>query len=221
MQNWDLADAILEELNSCGSDRVLFDDLRDRLPRFTDVPEEHWNAALKRLSDSGLADVGRIPAGFEGKWDAVVNAGISNKGQREVAQLRTVETYGDLKFRDWSEQLYSDLDRVGASLREEYAHKGALASSSYYRAAVKWVLERLQGFEDAFVTSYLRVVQERTTEGVSGLRERWLRRKIEDHMENRGREGEAQFVPTLPDCRGFFRGIRTANRRLRTRSRGA
>jgi hypothetical protein len=96
-----------------------------------------------------------------------------------VAELRAVEAYSDLRFQDWSERLYADLDRVGANLREEYGHKGLGASSCYYRAAASLILDRLRGLEDAFATSYLRVVQERTVDGISGLRERWLRRKIE------------------------------------------
>jgi hypothetical protein len=177
-QNSDLADAILEDLYGCRPNRVLFDDLKKRLPEFINAPEEEWIDALKGLSEAGLADVAPIASGFQGEWRAVINAGISSRGEQEVAELRAVETYSDLRFQDWSEQLYANLDRTGANLGEEFAHKGLLASSSYYRAAVRLILDRLGTFEDAVVTTYLRVVQERTAEGVTGIRERWLRKRI-------------------------------------------
>jgi hypothetical protein len=179
MRNWDLADAILEKLYEYRPNRILFDDLRKRLPQFINTSEEELVAALKGLADAGLADVARIPSGFQGKWGAVVNAGISSQGEREVAELRAVERYSGLQFQGWSEQLYGDLDVAGANLREEYAHKGLLASSCYYRAAASLILDRLRGLEDAFFTRYICVVQDRTAEGVSGLRGRWLRGKID------------------------------------------
>jgi len=183
MPNWDLADAILERLYDSRPQRVLFDDLRKGLPQFSDVQDRDWIEALKALSEAGLAEVGRISSGFQGNWGVVVNAGISSQGSQQIAELRTAEDYGNLLFQAWSEQLYADLDLIGANLREEYNVRGLLRSSCCYRAAVRLILDRLRALEEAFVTSYLCVVQERTGEGVSGLRERWLRRKADSTWE--------------------------------------
>jgi len=179
VQNWDLADAVLEQFYQHRPNRVQFDDVRKNLSAFAAIPEEGWNDALKALSDADLAEVGRIPSGYQGRWGAVVNAGISVKGIRELDELRAAEHYGDIQFQDWSDKLYADIDVAGTNLREEFAHQGLLASSSYYRAATRLILNRLRALDNAFVSSYLRTVQERTAEGVSGLRERWLLRKIE------------------------------------------
>lgn len=182
VQNWDIADALLIQLYECRPDKILFDDLKKRLPQFIET-EEEWVGALKGLSDAGLAEVVRAASGIQGKWGAVVSAGITKQGEREVTELRAIEEYSSLRFQDWSERLYADFDREGGNLREKYAQKGLLASSSFYRAATRLVLGRLQTLDDAFMTNYLRTVQERTAEGVGGLRERWLRRKLETTWE--------------------------------------
>ncbi len=178
-QVWEMADAILEQLYDNRPDRVLIVELRKGLPQFNDIPEESWIEALKALSDAGLADVGHVASGIEGNWGAVVNAGVSRQGEQEVAEFRAVEAYCGPQYKDWSEPLYENIDRVGANLREDFAFKGLLRSSSYFRAATDLVFDRLRGMEGIFTNCYLRVVQERTALGVCGLRERGLCRKVE------------------------------------------
>lgn len=178
MHRTDCSYQVLDQLYACRPDRVLFDELKRRLPQFSALPDSEWIEVLRQLSECGLADVARIPSGSEGRWGVVVNAGISGLGTQEIEQIRALEYYGDQLFAGWSVQAYEDLARVGVDLRGQFAHRGCLGSTSFWRAAVDVVFERFKGFEEAFIRSYLRPLLERTEDGLNDLRQAWLEGKL-------------------------------------------
>ena len=183
MQRTDFLYEILKELYAGRPNRILFNDLKTRLPQFSVLPDNAWMEALRQISDDGLAEVAYIPSGFEGKWGAVVNAGITGLGAQEIEQIRELEYYGDQLFAEWSATAYEDLARVGADLREQFAYKGCLVSTSFWRAAVDVVFERFKGLEEVFIRSYLRPLGERTKEGLTDFREGWLHGRLEALMD--------------------------------------
>ena len=91
MFNQELADKIVEYLNSCFPDKVQFDDLRAALSEFSTLSEEEWLRVLDALEQDGRVDFKGIRTGFDNTLKMVANVVVSNTERRRLAQTLAVK----------------------------------------------------------------------------------------------------------------------------------
>jgi serine/threonine protein kinase len=94
MYDENLANRILEILFDAFPDKMMFDDLRNKLPEFRGLAEEEWFRALEALRADGMIDGKFLRTGM---FDTVQHATlllISAKGRQQVLSIRAAHSTG-------------------------------------------------------------------------------------------------------------------------------
>src|ERR1700722_11728206 len=100
MYNQQLADKIVDYLNSAFPDKIQFSDLQKAVPEFSAVPNEEWLTVLDALEREGRVEFKGIRAGYNNKLQMVANIIISNSERRRLAQIGSTQTTGPLRQSD-------------------------------------------------------------------------------------------------------------------------
>jgi predicted nucleotide-binding protein len=87
MFNHDLADKIVELLNSAFPDKVQLDALRSALPQFSSVPESEWLKTLDALNRDGRVEFKGLRTGFDNTLQMAANIVISSTERRRLVQI--------------------------------------------------------------------------------------------------------------------------------------
>ena len=90
MYNEQLAEKIVEYLNSTFPDKVQLDDLKAGLPEFSTLLEDEWLRVLDALERDGRVEFKAIRTGYDNTLNMVANIVISNSERRLLA--RTAST---------------------------------------------------------------------------------------------------------------------------------
>jgi len=100
MYNKQLADKIVEYLNSAFPDKVQMSDLQEALPEFSDVPEEEWLRVFEVLEHEGRVEFKGIRTGYDNKLQMVANIIISNAERRRPAEIEGTKPDAPLRQSD-------------------------------------------------------------------------------------------------------------------------
>jgi hypothetical protein len=110
-------------------------------------------------------------------WTDIAKINLAARGRNAAQESAKLEELGNLRFERASKHVYDDLIGVGiANLREHFAVRGLVRSSSFVRAVSDEVYERLASLRSAFLQSYVEPAQ-KTELGIVPFRQEWLKRK--------------------------------------------
>jgi predicted nucleotide-binding protein len=100
MYNTQLADKIVDYLNSAFPDKLRLGDLQKALPEFSDIPEEEWLKAFEALEHEGRVEFKGLRSGYNNKLQMVANVIISNAERRRLAELGSTKPAPTLRPSD-------------------------------------------------------------------------------------------------------------------------
>ncbi len=94
--------------------KIQFEELKNSLPEFSDLPDSDWYATIEDLSSDGVIQASLVRTGIDGTVRAAYNIGITKRG-RTLAPENRVQNDSAAKASESDDRQFANLARGGST----------------------------------------------------------------------------------------------------------